>query len=60
MVLKLVALSLLLTESLCGRACLRMDLSGEINVKRQNKGGIKMITERHLDQTIPEVRYCHP
>lgn len=56
MVLKLVALSLLLTESLCGRDCLRMDLSGEINAKRQNKGGMKMITERHLDQTIPEVR----
>lgn len=34
-VVKSVALSLLLTEPLRSRACLRMDLSGEINAKRQ-------------------------
>lgn len=47
-VAKSVALSLLLTNPLCSRACLRMDLSGEVNAKRQSKGGGEIVMETNL------------
>lgn len=47
-VAKSVALSLLLTNPLCSRACLKMDLRGEVNAKRQSKGGGKTVMGTNL------------